>query len=169
MRTKRPDAAHQKVAEMSTLLTSPVTISIVRSRGTSRLRTDESIHPVRSISEIIASLIGRFGRLSRDVNTARFLKQRNVRLTIRPLGSQSFYVVRVTPRTDISAPNDTLRFQIKLLPTNRVRISVYSKTKRQFLADLTIPNNPAAGTLKLDFDSVHLDIDVDAEQTSPSS
>ena len=132
------------------------------------MRTDESIHPVRSISEIIASLRGHFERLTRDVNTLRFLKQRNVRLTVRSLGSQSFYVVRVTPRTDIAVPDDTLRFQIKLLPTNMVRISVYSKAKRQLLADLTIPNNPAAGTLNLDFDSVHLDMDVDAEQTSPS-
>ena len=133
------------------------------------MRTDESIQPLRSISEIIASLRGRFERLSGDINTARFLKQRNVRLTIRPSGSQSFYVVRVSPRTDIAAPDDTLRFQIKVLPNEMVRVTVYSKTKRQTLADLTVPNNPAAGTLKLDLTSVQLEMDIDASKPESSA
>lgn len=115
----------------------------------------------RSLSQAISSLRAHLGGLFSDSETAHFLKARNARLTVQVIGSQSYYVVKVTPQTNVSVPGDTLRFKIQVLPDALVRVTVDSKAKKRRLVDLTVPNNPSGGALNLNLDDIHLKMDID--------
>ena len=115
----------------------------------------------RSLSEALSALRDYFGWLFSDTATLQFLKERNARLTVQEEGSRSFFVMKVTPETNIVTNQFKLRFRIKLLEYQSVHVSVYNRTTRTMLVDVTVPLDPTADTLKLDLGDIHLKMDID--------
>ena len=100
-------------------------------------------------------------RLFFDAATIEFLKKRNARLTIQEAGSKSFFVVKVQPETNFGTTTAKLRFRIKLLNPQTIQVSVYNRTTRQMLVNLTVPLNPTGGTMTLNLDDITLKMDID--------
>ena len=96
-----------------------------------------------------------------DAATTQFLKTRNARLTIQEAGSKSFFVVKVLPVTNLGTSTAKLRFQIKVLNPQTLQVSVYNRTKKQLLVNLTIPFSASAGTMNLNIDDITLKMDID--------
>lgn len=97
-----------------------------------------------------------------DQNSAQFLKERNARVTVQAEGSQSFFVVKVLPSTDIATPTGQLRIRVKLLSHQMLRVSVYSQANKRYLVDITSPLDQDGGAMTLNMDNIRLKIEMDA-------
>lgn len=100
-----------------------------------------------------------------DLTTIEFLKTRNATLTIRTPGSESFYVVRVSPLTNMGTPDTKFRFYIKVFKNQTLRVMVYDRTHRQLLVDVTLPVSSSAGSMNLELERIHLKMDIDEDLT----
>ncbi len=113
----------------------------------------------------IAALLKRLFERT-DVTTEQFLKSRNARLIVQDANSQSFHAMRLAPAQDVHVLGRTLHLRLKYAE-NTVRVTLNDRTKKIVIADLTVPNDPDAGTLNLNFDDVRMKIEVDAEPAQP--
>jgi hypothetical protein len=111
----------------------------------------------------------RFGWLFSDTVTDQFLRERNARLTIQESGSKSFFVMKVTPETTIVTNQFKLRFRIKLLDHQSIHVSVYNRTTRQMLVNVTAPFDLTAGSMKLDLGEIHLKMDIDDDPSAQAA
>jgi len=117
----------------------------------------------RSLSQAVESLLRRFGQLSAGTDTAQFLNLRNARITAQESGSKSFYTVKLYPETDVQIKDETLHIQVKLLPQQQLRVSVYSHSKQQMIADVTAPIDDDSDVMNLTLGNIYLKLEVDAD------
>ncbi len=104
-------------------------------------------------------------RLFPDRSTAQFLKERNARVTVQEMSAHSFYTVKAMPLTSISAGGHKFLLRIKVLPAQKIRVSVYSVSAGQTLADVTVPYEQKSGAMNLNLDDLHLKIEIDDDPT----
>jgi hypothetical protein len=113
------------------------------------------------LTEALSWLRQIWGRLFFDAVTVQFLRTRNARLTIQEAGSQSFFVVKVQPETNLGTATAKLRFRIKVLSPQTIQVSVYNQSKKQMLVNMTIPNKPTGVTMTLNLDNITLKMYLD--------
>ncbi|HVU10994.1 MAG TPA: hypothetical protein VHD90_06935 [Phototrophicaceae bacterium] len=82
-------------------------------------------------------------------------------MTVQEMSARSFYIIKVTPLTNISAGGHRFLLRIKALPAQKLRVSVYSVSAGQTLADVTVHYDQKGGAMNLNLDDLHLKIEFD--------
>jgi len=122
----------------------------------------------RSLSEAVESLLRRLGQLFSGTDTARFLNLRNARITAQEAGSKSFYTVKLYPETDVQIKDEMLHIQVRLLPQQQIRVTVFSTSKQRMLANVIAPFSDDSGAMNLTLDNIYLKLEIDADPSMRS-